>query len=87
MPDDLKDLENRINKQKKDDSRDKGSAKEYADRSTGMRAGSEFIGYIFSGALVGWTIGHFFGNMPLWLILMMFFGFGLGIYRASQTMK
>ncbi|MCB9995709.1 MAG: AtpZ/AtpI family protein [Rhodospirillales bacterium] len=85
---DLDDLESKINQfksgQKSDDRDDQ---KEYDDRSTGMRAGSEFIAYIISGGLVGWGIGHFLGNMALWLILMMFIGFGMGIWRASQLMK
>ena len=84
---DLKDLDDKIQKFKSGKTPEHDNEKEYADRNTGMRAGSEFMAYIISGGLVGWTIGHFFGNMPLWLILMMFLGFGMGIYRASQLMK
>lgn len=84
---DLKDLEEKIKKARSGDDSKQDSDKEYADRQTGMRAGSEFMAYIISGGLVGWAIGHFFGNMALWLILMMFLGFGLGIWRAAQLMK
>lgn len=86
--DNLDDLEKKIQDfkaGKKDESSD--NEKEFADRQAGMRAGSEFMAYIISGGLVGFGIGHFFGNMPLWLILMMFLGFGMGIYRAAQLMK
>ncbi len=87
-PNDLKDLEDRINKLKPNEPSSSASEeKEYADRSTGMRAGSEFMAYIISGGLVGWTIGHFFGNMPLWLIVMLFTGFGMGTYRAYIAMN
>ena len=87
MGDDLKDLQERIDRMKTAETPEPDDAKENADRSTGMRAGSEFMAYIISGGIVGWAIGHFFGNMPLWLILMMFAGFGMGIYRAAQLMK
>lgn len=83
----FKDLEEKIKQFRSRNKPDPDEEKEYADRQTGMRAGSEFMAYILSGGLVGWTIGHFFGNMPLWLILMLFLGFGLGIYRAAQLMK
>ena len=86
MTQDLKDLEEKIKKAHKTEP-EQNSDKEFAARQTGMRAGSEFIAYIISGGLVGYAIGHFFGNMPLWLLLMMFLGFGMGIYRASQLMK
>lgn len=84
---DLKDLEDKINKAKAGNGPETNNEKEYADRQTGMRAGSEFMAYIISGGLVGWGIGYFFGNMALWLILMMFLGFGMGIWRAAQLMK
>lgn len=61
--------------------------KEYTDRAAGMRAGSEFMAYILSGGLLGWGIGHFFGNTPLWLIGMLFAGFGLGVWRAYLSMN
>lgn len=89
MNDDLDKLEDKIERFKAEQTHDEHteSAKEIADRTTGMRAGSEFIAYVFSGAFVGWLIGTWFGNMALWLILLMFIGFGLGVWRASQTMK
>ncbi len=87
MGDDLQDLEDRINKMKKEESDDTAQQKEFADRQTGMRAGSEFMAYIFSGGFVGWLIGHYFGNMPLWIILMVFLGFGMGTYRAYLAMN
>lgn len=87
MTNDLKDLENRINKLKTKEIDDSGEQKEFADRSTGMRAGSEFMAYIFSGGILGGLMGHFFGNMALWLIVMLFAGFGLGIYRAYVSMN
>ena len=86
--DNLKDLEKKISQFKSDTNKEiHDSEKENEDRQTGMRAGSEFMAYLISGGLVGWAFGHFFGNMALWIILMIFAGFGLGIYRASQLMK
>lgn len=88
MGDDIDKLEDKIEKFKADQRDDEPTnSKEFADRSAGMRAGSEFMAYVFSGAFVGWLIGTWFGNMPLWLILFMFLGFGMGVWRASQAMK
>lgn len=87
---DLKDLEDKIEKFRSRGKAESDKQKEeqaMADRSTGMRAGSEFISYVFAGAVVGWLLGTFLGHLALWLIVMMFAGFGLGIYRAAQIMK
>lgn len=87
MSNDLENLGAKIKQAKGAAAKKHDDSKENADRSAGMRAGSEFMAYIISGGLVGWVIGHFFGAMPLWIILMTFAGFGLGIYRAAQLMK
>ena len=86
---DLNDLEKKIDDFKSRKEKDSQSQEdsEFSSRQTGMRAGSEFTAYILSGGLIGWAMGYFFGNMAIWLIVMMFAGFGLGIYRASQIMK
>jgi len=88
MGDDLDKLEEKIEMAKAENKPPSSpDDKELAARQIGMRAGSEFMAYIFSGCFVGWLIGNYFGGMALWIMLMMFLGFGMGIYRASQLMK
>ncbi len=87
MAEDIENLEKKIEEAKTVKPAQADDSREMADRSTGMRAGSEFMAYIFSGGFVGWLLGTWLGNMPLWLILMMFLGFGMGVWRAYQTMK
>lgn len=57
------------------------------NRSIGMTAGSNFISSIVGGGVVGYGVGYLAGNIPLWLIIFMFAGFGYGIYRAAKIMK
>ena len=57
------------------------------NRSIGMTAGSNFISSIVGGGVVGYGVGYLVGNIPLWLIVFMFAGFGYGIYRAAKIMK
>ena len=87
MANELDDLEEKIEKFKSTQNKEIDDSKANDARQTGMRAGSEFIAYIISGGVVGWGIGHFFGGTALWIIIMVFIGFGMGIYRASQLMK
>ncbi len=86
--DKVDDLEKRIDAAQKH-SEDKEPKQTQADinKSIGMTAGSNFISSIIAGGLVGYGIGYFTGNIPLWLIIFMFAGFGWGIYRAAKIMK
>lgn len=82
MPDDLDNLKKRIGDSLPPSPDDEKESREFKSRSAGMQAGSEFTASIFAGGLLGWLAGHFFGNMALWLIVMLGAGFGLGIRRA-----
>ena len=66
---------------------DSAEERQRESMSAGMRAGSEFMAYVIAGGLVGYTAGHFFGHMALWLMIMLFAGFGYGMFRAAKAMK
>lgn len=87
--DKVDDLEKRIDEAQKGSKHSEEPAQSLSEqnRSIGMTAGSNFIGSIVGGGIVGYGIGYFFGNLPLWLILFMFAGFGYGIFRAAKIMK
>lgn len=48
----------------------------------------QLIGAPFGGAVIGWVLDKLFGTFPLLFVLMLFFGFGVGvrnIMRLSRT--
>lgn len=58
-----------------------------ANRTVGMRAGSEFIAHVIAGGLMGWGLDSWLGTAPLALVGMILLGFGTGIYRASKVIS
>lgn len=89
MTDDIDRLQEKIKafktaEQKGDEA---AEARQRAQMSAGMRAGSEFLSSVAAGGIFGYGMGYFFGNLPLWMILFMFAGFGLGTWRAYKSMQ
>ncbi len=48
--------------------------------------GFEFLGSILGGTFIGWLIDRQAGTGPWGLILMIFVGFGAGMYRVWKAM-
>ncbi len=89
MPEDLKNLEDKIaqfktGEQKRDEAAEERQRKQM---SAGMQAGTEFMSYVIAGGLVGFFADKFLGTLPLMLIVFIFAGFGYGIFRAAKVMK
>jgi len=89
MTDDLKNLEGRIEQFKSGHKTPDEAAEERQRKqmSAGMQAGTEFMTYVAAGGIVGFFADKFLGTLPLFLIVMIFAGFGYGIFRASKTLK
>ncbi|MBI4031344.1 MAG: AtpZ/AtpI family protein [Proteobacteria bacterium] len=89
MTDDLKNLEERIAQHKSGHKRRDEAAEEHQRRqmSAGMQAGTEFMTYVAAGGIVGFLADRFLDTLPLFLIVMIFAGFGYGIFRAAKTLK
>lgn len=89
MTDDLKNLEEKIAQYKSSNKKPDEAAEERQRKqmSAGMQAGTEFMTYIAAGGIVGFFADRFLGTLPLFLIVMIFAGFGYGIFRASKTLK
>ena len=56
------------------------------------RLGQQVLGHLvgapLGGGLIGWGLDTLLGTMPLFLLLLMFFGFGVGVrnvIRISRT--
>ena len=56
-----------------------------------MRIAQVVIGYLIGGplggALVGWGLDSLFGTFPRLLLLMLFFGFGAGIWNIVRISR
>lgn len=62
-------------------------ARNAENMNTGLRAGSELIGAILGGGLLGWGLDKWFETSPLFLIIMLLFGIVagfLGVWRITQ---
>lgn len=50
----------------------------------GQRVLSALIGAPLGAALIGWVIDRFAGTTPLWLLVMLFLGFGAAISQVIR---
>jgi ATP synthase protein I len=55
------------------------------------RIGQQVLGHLigapFGGALIGWGLDSLLGTMPLFLLVLMFFGFGVGVRNVIRISK
>src|SRR6201999_1257255 len=56
-----------------------------------MRIGQVVMGYLIGGplggALIGWGLDSLFGTFPKLLVLMLIFGFGVGIWNIVRISR
>jgi ATP synthase protein I len=71
-----------------------GEASEPAQGPAGLGYGSrlsvEIIASLLAGLGLGWVIDHFAGTSPVFLLILMFVGLGIGVYnviRMSNRMQ
>lgn len=55
--------------------------------SKGANIGYEFLAYVISGGLLGYTADYFINSMPLFFMIGLIFGFVGGVYRANARQK
>lgn len=92
MPDDLKNLEDRIarfQKTGKTETPDKslGAPDTGSSLNIGMRAGSEFVSHIIAGGMLGWGADYILHTSPLFMLGLLLCGFGTGIWRMVTIMN
>ena len=55
------------------------------------RIGQQVLGHLIGaplgGGLIGWGLDSLLGTMPLFLLLLMFFGFGVGVRNVIRISK
>jgi ATP synthase protein I len=53
----------------------------------GSRLSVEIITSLLAGLGLGWVIDHFAGTQPLFMLIFMFLGLGLGVYHVMLISK
>ncbi|HTK84770.1 MAG TPA: AtpZ/AtpI family protein [Patescibacteria group bacterium] len=93
MPDDLKDFEARLEafRRKEEQTQEKplsvDEAKMEKNMNIGMRAGTEFMSHLIAGGVLGGVLDHYLKTSPLFMLLLVFAGFGSGLYRTYSIMN
>ena len=90
IPDDLKSLEERINKQRAVEKAARKDSPEsefsYATK-TGFRVGTELISGVLVGAALGYFLDKLFDTQPVLLIVCLFFGGAAGFLNVYRFVK
>jgi len=53
----------------------------------GQQMFGHLIGAPFGGGVIGWGLDYWFGTGPLLFLLMLFFGFGVGVRNVIRISK
>ncbi len=53
----------------------------------GSRLSVEIIASLLAGLGIGWVIDHFAGTGPLFMLVFMFLGLGLGIFNVIRLSR
>jgi ATP synthase protein I len=53
--------------------------------SKGYKLASEFVAGVLVGGLLGYGLDYLFGTLPLFLIVLLLFGFAAGIVNMSRA--
>ncbi len=90
IPDDLKSLEERINKQRAVEQAARKEAKEsefaYATK-TGFRVGTELVSGVLVGTALGYFLDKLFATQPIFLVAGLFFGGAAGFLNVYRFVK
>ena len=84
----LKDLSDRIAAEKSDQAAARQPSSRYdgaKDYSKGYRLASEFVAGVLVGGLLGYGLDYLLGTLPLFLIVLLLFGFAAGILNMSRA--
>ena len=90
IPDDIKRLEERINKikqQEKEARKDKPESDFAYAAKTGFRVGTELVSGVVVGTAVGYVLDSIFDSRPLLLIIFLFLGGVAGFLNVYRFVK
>jgi len=89
LPEDarLTSLDRRLKQAQAEEARRTGTAKPDANYRQGMRVLGELIGAPFGGAVIGFMLDRWLGTEPWLLLVLLVFGFGVGIRNVVRISK
>lgn len=90
IPEDIKQIEERISKLKAVESaarKDKPESEFAYATKTGFRVGTELVSGVLVGAALGYVLDKVFATAPLLLIIFLFFGFAAGFLNVYRFVK
>ena len=64
-----------------------GASEGQAGLGYGSRLSVEIIASLLAGLGLGWVIDHFAGTKPLFMLVFMFVGLGVGIYNVMRMSR
>jgi ATP synthase protein I len=83
----LTSLDERLRQAQRAEAKRTGVARPDENTRLGQRVLGELIGAPFGGAVVGFVIDRFAGTKPLFMLLLLFAGFGIGIRNIIRISK
>lgn len=87
MSNNLNDLDKRIREAEKNTAAEKIKKETRPQSNEGMRAASEFLGYIIGGAFFGFAADKYLGTAPWGMIILCVGGLVMAVYRANKAMN
>jgi ATP synthase protein I len=83
----LSSLDERLKDARLTEAKRAGTAKPDATYRLGMRVLGELIGAPFGGAVIGYVLDRWFGTAPWLLVVLLLFGFAVGIRNVIRISK
>ena len=83
----LKDLDHKLNEIRKKNSNKPSNGQAFKSAHIGWRMILELVIGILIGVLLGFGLDYLFDTSPIFLIIMIFFGFAAGVKTMMKTAK
>jgi ATP synthase protein I len=80
-------LEERLDRAQQAEAERTGKAQPDPSTRIGQQLFGHLIGAPFGGGLIGWGMDSLFGTFPLFFLLMLFLGFGVGVRNVIRISK
>ena len=85
MPSDLNDLDQKLEEASRKHEITPQQARDAENMSTGMKAGTELVGSVIAGALIGYLLDGWLETKPIFLIIMLLLGVITGFVNVWRT--